>query len=70
MRKEHDAVAIVCSADAGYVLPLTVMLVSARTHLPARRRLDIHIIDEDIPEPQKAHLRRSLDLEAVTISWT
>ena len=58
-----------CSADAGYVLPLTVMLASVRAHLPARRHLDIHIIDEDIPEPEKAHLRRSLDLDAVTISW-
>ena len=67
--KGHDAVVIVCSADAGYVLPLTVMLASVRAHLPARRHLDIHIIDEDIPEPEKAHLRRSLDLDAVTISW-
>ena len=69
MSKGHDAVVIVCSADAGYVLPLTVMLASVRAHLPARRHLDIHIIDEDIPEPEKAHLRRSLDLDAVTISW-
>ena len=67
--KGYDAVVIVCSADAGYVLPLTVMLASVRAHLPARRHLDIHIIDEDIPEPEKAHLRRSLDLDAVTISW-
>ena len=69
MGKGDDAVAIVCSADAGYLLPLTVMLVSVRAHLPARRHLDIHIIDEGIPEPEKARLRRSLDVEAVTISW-
>ena len=69
MSKGHDAVVVVCSADAGYVLPLTVMLASVRAHLPARRHLDIHIIDENIPEPEKAHLRRSLDLDAVTISW-
>ena len=65
----HDAVAIVCSADAGYVLPLTVMLGSVRMHLPAHRHLDIHIIDEEIPEAEKARLRRSLDGDAVTISW-
>ena len=52
MSKEHDAVVIVCSADAGYVLPLIVMLASVRAHLPARRHLDIHIIDEDIFEPE------------------
>ena len=69
MSKGHEPVVIVCSADAGYVLPLTVMLTSARSHLPARRYLDIHVIDENIPEPEKAHLRRSLDLDAVTISW-
>ena len=69
MSKGHDAVVIVCSADAGYVLPLTVMLTSARAHLPARRHLDIHIIDEDIPEPEKARVRSSLDHDAVTISW-
>ena len=68
MSKGHDAVVIVCSAD-GYVLPLTVMLTSARAHLPARRHLDIHIIDEDIPEPEKARVRSSLDHDAVTISW-
>jgi lipopolysaccharide biosynthesis glycosyltransferase len=69
MGKGHDAVAIVCSADAGYLLPLTVMLVSVRAHLPARRHLDIHIIDEGIPEPEKARLARSLDVETVTMSW-
>jgi lipopolysaccharide biosynthesis glycosyltransferase len=69
MSKGHDAVAIVCSADAGYVLPLTVMLVSVRTHLPARRHLDVHIIDDGIPELEKARLRRSLDVSTVTISW-
>jgi len=69
MSREHDAVAIVCSADAGYVLPLTVMLRSVRTHLPAHRHLDIHIIDEDIPEVEKARLRRAFDGDAVTIVW-
>jgi lipopolysaccharide biosynthesis glycosyltransferase len=69
MGKGHDAVAIVCSADAGYLLPLTVMLVSVRAHLPAHRHLDIHIIDEGIREPEKARLARSLDVETVTISW-
>jgi lipopolysaccharide biosynthesis glycosyltransferase len=69
MGKGHDAVAIVCSADAGYLLPLTVMLVSVRAHLPAHRHLDIHIIDEGIPEPEKARLARSLDVETVTIAW-
>ena len=69
MSKGHDAVVIVCSADAGYVLPLTVMLTSVRAHLPARRHLDVHIIDENIPEPEKARVRSSLDLDAVTISW-
>ena len=67
--KGHDAVVIVCSANAGYVLPLTVMLTSLRANLPARRHLNIYIIDEDIPGPQKTHLRRSLDVDAVTISW-
>ena len=67
--KGHDAVVIVCSANAGYVLPLTVMLTSLRANLPARRHLNIHIIDEDIPESQKTHLRRSLDVDAVTILW-
>jgi len=65
----RDPVVIVCSADAGYVLPLTVMLASVRAHLSARRHLDIHIVDEGIPEPDKTQLRRSLDLDAVTISW-
>ena len=65
----RDPVVIVCSASAGYVLPLTVMLASVRAHLSARRHLDIHIIDEDIPEIDKTNLRRSLDLDAVTISW-
>jgi lipopolysaccharide biosynthesis glycosyltransferase len=65
----HDAVAIVCSADAGYVLPLTVMLWSVRTHLPAHRHLDIHIIDEGIPEAEKERLRCSLGGDAVTMSW-
>jgi lipopolysaccharide biosynthesis glycosyltransferase len=69
MSGEHDAVVIVCSADTDYVLPLTVMLASARAHLPARRHLAIHIIDENIPESEKAQLRRSLELDAVTISW-
>jgi lipopolysaccharide biosynthesis glycosyltransferase len=45
------------------------MLASVRAHLPARRHLDIHIIDEDIPETEKAHIRGSLGLDAVTISW-
>ena len=67
--KRHDAVVIVCSADASYVLPLAVMLASVRAHLHARRHLDIHIIDENVPEPDKAHIRRSLDPDAVTISW-
>jgi lipopolysaccharide biosynthesis glycosyltransferase len=65
----HDGVAIVCSADAGYLLPLTVMLVSVRAHLPARRHLDVHIIDEGISDLEKARLKRSLDVETVTISW-
>ena len=69
MSKGHDAVVLACSADAGYVLPLTVMLTSVRAHLPARRHLNIHIIYENIPEPEKARLRRSLDLDSVTISW-
>jgi len=68
MGRRHDAVAIVCSADAGYVLPLTVMLWSVRTHLPAHRPLDIHVIDEGIPEGDKARLRRSFEGDAVTIS--
>jgi lipopolysaccharide biosynthesis glycosyltransferase len=45
------------------------MLTSVRAHLPARRHLNIHIIYENIPEPEKARLRRSLDLDSVTISW-
>jgi len=69
MGTRRDAIAIVCSADAGYVLPLTVMLTSVRTHLPAHRPLDIHIIDEGIPEGAQARLRRSLDGDGVTISW-
>ena len=67
--KGHDPVVIACSANASYILPLTVMLTSVRAHLPAHRHLDIHIIDEDIPEPEKTHIRRSLDFDAVTISW-
>jgi lipopolysaccharide biosynthesis glycosyltransferase len=67
--KRHDPVVIVCSADASYVLPLTVMLVSVRVHLPAHRHLDIHIIDEHLPESKKAHIERSLDIDRVTISW-
>jgi len=45
------------------------MLTSVRAHLPARRHLNIHVIYENIPEPEKARLRRSLDLDSVTISW-
>jgi lipopolysaccharide biosynthesis glycosyltransferase len=63
------AITIVCSADAGYVLPLTVMLVSVRTHLPEHRHLDVHIIHDGIPNSERTYLRRSLDVEAVTISW-
>jgi lipopolysaccharide biosynthesis glycosyltransferase len=57
------------TVEARYVLPLTVMLASVRAHLPARRHLDIHILDENIPESGKAHLRHSLDLGAITNSW-
>jgi lipopolysaccharide biosynthesis glycosyltransferase len=66
---QRDAITIVCSADAAYVLPLTVMLVSLRTHLPAHRHVDVHIIDDRIPEAQKASVQRSLADKHVTLSW-
>jgi lipopolysaccharide biosynthesis glycosyltransferase len=64
-----DPIVVACAADRAYVRPLAVMLVSLLAHLDRDRTLDVHIVDGDIPEPDKRSLERSLDSPRARVVW-
>ncbi len=64
-----EAVVLVCGADAGYVMPLAVMLRSAIANLGAGRALDVYVVDGGIPETQKERVACSCRSERVTLHW-
>ena len=64
-----DPIVVACAADRAYVRPLAVTLVSLLAHLDAGRTLAVHIVDGDIPEPDKRLLERSLDNPRARVVW-
>ncbi len=64
-----DPVVVACATDRAYVRPLAVTLVSLLAHLDRGRPLAVHIVDGDIPEPDKRLLERSLDSPRTRVVW-
>lgn len=61
-------VTVACAADAGYALPLAVMLSSASSHIAAGSGVDAYVLDDGITAEGKSKLAASLPSN-VRLHW-
>ncbi|NEQ27853.1 MAG: glycosyltransferase family 8 protein, partial [Microcoleus sp. SIO2G3] len=67
---DRDSIALVCSADENYAMPLTVMVYSAIANLKnVQQKVDLFVLDGGITSATKAKVAKSLDPNRVTIHW-
>lgn len=67
---DRDSIALVCSADENYAMPLTVVVYSAIANLKdPQQKIDLFVLDGGIEPATKAKVAKSLDRDRVTIHW-
>ncbi len=69
-----EPVHLLCAVNAGYIMPLCVMLASLVTHLDSKRSLVLHLMGGGISEKDRDQVRQSLlmnreNLEKITLHW-
>ena len=68
------AVHVVCACNAGYMMPLTVMLSSLVDHFDRERDLTVHVLNSDSTQEQRDGGTKSLkmirpDWDRVEVKW-
>jgi lipopolysaccharide biosynthesis glycosyltransferase len=69
-----DAVHVVCACNAGYMMPMTVMLSSLVDHFDRDRDLTIHVLNSNSTQEQRDGVTKSLkmmrpDWNRVRVKW-
>ncbi len=66
---DHQAIALVCAADDGYVMQLAVTLRSVVENFKSGQKLVAFIIDGGIKKSNKQKVLKSIDPEKICIEW-
>lgn len=65
---EADPV-VACATDDGYVMPLSVTILSALRSLPAERKLKLYLLDGGISDQNRRRLEDSWAGEPIDLEW-
>jgi lipopolysaccharide biosynthesis glycosyltransferase len=69
-----DPVHVVCACNAGYIMPLCVMLSSLVDHFDRERELVVHVLNSDATTQQRDNVKESIrlirpDSKLINVKW-